>query len=94
MVPESTLARAQAGDEQAFSDLVAGHLRELHLHCYRILGSVLRDSSRRPQRQPPRPPFNTPEPSREGEPVWLEPIPDDLLDGVADWARELIRLTW
>jgi RNA polymerase sigma-70 factor (TIGR02960 family) len=130
VVPESTLARAQAGDEQAFSELVAGYLRELHLHCYRILGSVadaedvvqetllaawqglsryegraslrawlyriatnrclnaLRDSSRRPQRQPPRPPFNTPEPSREGEPVWLEPIPDDLLDDIADWARE------
>lgn len=40
MVPDSALARAQAGDEQAFSDLVAGYLRELHLHCYRILGSV------------------------------------------------------
>ncbi|MGH3291593.1 MAG: RNA polymerase subunit sigma-70 [Trebonia sp.] len=130
MVPESALARARAGDEQAFSDLVAGYLRELHLHCYRILGSVadaedvtqetllaawqglrgyeeraslrawlyriatnrclnaLRASRRRPQRQPPWPPFNPPEPSRQGDPVWLDPIPDDLLDGIADRAQE------
>jgi len=129
-VPESVLARAQAGDEQAFRDLVAGYLRELHLHCYRILGTVadaedamqetllaawqglsryegraslrawlyriatnrclnaLRDSSRRPQRQPPWPPFSPPEPSRQGEPVWLDPIPDELLDGMADSAQE------
>ena len=40
MVPESALARAQAGDQQAFSDLVARYQRELLLHCYRILGSV------------------------------------------------------
>jgi RNA polymerase sigma-70 factor (TIGR02960 family) len=34
------LQRAQAGDEAAFSELVAPHRRELHVHCYRILGSV------------------------------------------------------
>jgi RNA polymerase sigma-70 factor (TIGR02960 family) len=130
VAPESALARAQAGDQQAFSDLVARYQRELLLHCYRILGSVadaedvvqetllaawqglgryegraslrawlyriatnrslnaLRDSSRRPQRQPPGPPFRPPEPSRQGDPVWLEPLPDDLLDGIADRAQE------
>jgi RNA polymerase sigma-70 factor (TIGR02960 family) len=129
-MPDSALARARAGDEQAFSDLVAGYLRELHLHCYRILGSVadaedvmqetllaawrglsqyegraslrawlyriatnrclnaLRDNSRRPQRQAPWPPFNPPEPTRQGEPVWLDPIPDDLIDPIADRAQE------
>jgi RNA polymerase sigma-70 factor (TIGR02960 family) len=30
----------EAGDEQAFADLIAPHLRELHVHCYRMLGSV------------------------------------------------------
>jgi RNA polymerase sigma-70 factor (TIGR02960 family) len=34
------IARARAGDEKAFSQLVDGHRRELHVHCYRILGSV------------------------------------------------------
>jgi RNA polymerase sigma-70 factor (TIGR02960 family) len=35
-----TLAAAQAGDEDAFAELVAGHRRELHVHCYRMLGSL------------------------------------------------------
>jgi RNA polymerase sigma-70 factor (ECF subfamily) len=34
------LERAKAGDEQAFRQLVGGHERELHVHCYRILGSL------------------------------------------------------
>jgi RNA polymerase sigma-70 factor (ECF subfamily) len=34
------LARARAGDEDAFGILVAPHLRELHVHCYRMLGSI------------------------------------------------------
>jgi RNA polymerase sigma-70 factor (TIGR02960 family) len=33
--------RARAGDAQAFGDLVAPYRRELQVHCYRILGSVL-----------------------------------------------------
>jgi RNA polymerase sigma-70 factor (ECF subfamily) len=33
--------RARAGDEQAFGELVGPHRRELQVHCYRILGSVL-----------------------------------------------------
>ena len=32
--------RAQAGDEQAFRQLVEPYQRELEVHCYRILGSV------------------------------------------------------
>ncbi len=36
----ATLDRAQRGDEQAFRELVAPHLGSLHLHCYRMLGSL------------------------------------------------------
>jgi RNA polymerase sigma-70 factor (TIGR02960 family) len=34
------LARARAGEADAFAQLVAPHRRELHVHCYRILGSA------------------------------------------------------
>jgi RNA polymerase sigma-70 factor (TIGR02960 family) len=37
---DSTLARARAGDEEAFRELTDPHRRELQLHCYRILGSA------------------------------------------------------
>jgi RNA polymerase sigma-70 factor (TIGR02960 family) len=37
---EAMLARARAGDEDAFRKLTDPHRRELQLHCYRILGSV------------------------------------------------------
>ena len=40
MVTQATLARAQAGDEQAFRELIAPYQRELQLYCYRILGSL------------------------------------------------------
>jgi len=33
------IERAQAGDETAFRELVDAHRHELHLHCYRMLGS-------------------------------------------------------
>jgi RNA polymerase sigma-70 factor (TIGR02960 family) len=36
----ATLARARAGDGDAFRELTDPHRRELQLHCYRILGSL------------------------------------------------------
>jgi RNA polymerase sigma-70 factor (ECF subfamily) len=37
--PDSLLAAAAAGDRAAFDTLVEPHLRAIHLHCYRMLGS-------------------------------------------------------
>ena len=34
------IARARAGDDEAFRELAEAHSRELQVHCYRILGSV------------------------------------------------------
>ncbi|WP_281445773.1 sigma factor, partial [Paenarthrobacter nicotinovorans] len=34
------LEPARAGDESAFASLIAPFRRELHVHCYRIVGSV------------------------------------------------------
>ncbi|MGW3349770.1 RNA polymerase subunit sigma-70 [Nonomuraea rubra] len=34
------LAAARCGDRDAFDALIAPHLRALHLHCYRMLGSL------------------------------------------------------
>jgi RNA polymerase sigma-70 factor (TIGR02960 family) len=123
-VSQSTLSRARAGDEDAFRELVDPYRRELHLHCYRILGSLqdaedavqetllsawrglagfearaslrnwlyriatnrclnaLRSRGRRPQEGVPM--VEPPEPTRLAEPLWLEPYPDALLEGVAD----------
>jgi len=39
-VTELLLDRARTGDEQAFAELTAPFQRELHVHCYRILGSL------------------------------------------------------
>lgn len=36
---DDLVAAAVAGDEAAFSTLVERHRRELHVHCYRMLGS-------------------------------------------------------
>jgi RNA polymerase sigma-70 factor (ECF subfamily) len=124
-VTEQTLARARAGDEDAFRELTDPYRRELQLHVYRIVGSAqdaedllqetllaawrgleefegrasvrnwlyriatnrsldaLRASRRRPDIQ--RPP-QMPEPTRRSEPLWLEPYPDVLLEGVPDKA--------
>ena len=38
-IPTDLLAAARAGDERAFHALVAPHLRALHVHGYRMLGS-------------------------------------------------------
>ncbi len=46
--------------------------------------NALRDRKRRPQEVPSM--FEPPEPTRMAEPVWLEPYPDVLLEGLADTA--------
>jgi RNA polymerase sigma-70 factor (ECF subfamily) len=123
-VTEQTLARARAGDEDAFRELTDPYRREIQLHVYRIVGSAqdaedvlqetllaawrgleqfeerasvrswlyriatnrsldaLRASRRRPedlQRM-----TEVPEPTRRAEPIWLQPYPDVLLEGVPD----------
>jgi RNA polymerase sigma-70 factor (TIGR02960 family) len=120
------IARARAGDHNAFRDLVQGHSNELQVHCYRILGSLqdaedalqetlvsawrslgefgqrsslrtwlykiatnrclsmLRAESRRPRIAPPLPEGTLPEPTGAGDPPWLEPYPDVLLDHLVD----------
>src|SRR4051794_34064606 len=45
--------------------------------------TALRTRSRRPRDLPP---MDAPPPTRQGEPVWLEPYPDALLDGIPDRA--------
>jgi RNA polymerase sigma factor (sigma-70 family) len=39
MVAGDLLARARAGDGEAFRELAESHRRELQVHCYRMLGS-------------------------------------------------------
>jgi RNA polymerase sigma-70 factor (ECF subfamily) len=125
-VTEQTLARARAGDEDAFRELTDPYRRELELHVYRIVGSAqdaedllqetllaawrglegfeerasvrawlyriatnrsldaLRASTRRPEDLQRL--TDVPEPTRRAEPIWLEPYPDALLEGIPDQA--------
>ena len=118
---EQILARARAGDGDAFRELTDPYRRELQLHAYRIVGSAhdaedllqetllaawrgleqfqgrasvrawlyriatnrsldaLRASRRRPEDQPQMS-------ERRTEPIWLEPFPDALLEGIPDQA--------
>ncbi len=46
--------------------------------------NALRASGRRPRTAPSEPSFLTVEPTRRGEPLWLEPYPDVLLGGLPD----------
>ena len=39
LVTDELIARARAGDDGAFRELTDPHLRELQVHCYRMLGS-------------------------------------------------------
>jgi RNA polymerase sigma-70 factor (TIGR02960 family) len=125
-VTEQTLARARAGEEDAFRELTDPYRRELQLHVYRIVGSAqdaedllqetllaawrglerfeerasvrawlyriatnrsldaLRASRRRPEDLQPM--TEMPEPTRRAEPIWLEPYPDVLFEGIPDQA--------
>jgi len=50
--------------------------------------NALRDGGRRPQDVlGSNPPAGAPEPTRWGEPVWLQPYPDALLEGLPDQAE-------
>jgi RNA polymerase sigma-70 factor (TIGR02960 family) len=52
--------------------------------------NALRDRGRRLPALPPPPeePAQPPKPTRQGEPIWLEPYPDALLEGLLDRAQE------
>ncbi|GAB3481104.1 RNA polymerase subunit sigma-70 [Amycolatopsis cihanbeyliensis] len=50
----------------------------------RCLNALRAAGRRRPPE--PVPPFTPPEPTRRGEPTWLQPYPDTLLERVADGA--------
>jgi RNA polymerase sigma-70 factor (TIGR02960 family) len=125
-VTEHTLARARAGDGDAFRALTDPHRRELQLHVYRIVGSAqdaedllqetllaawrdleqfegrasmrawlyriatnraldaVRANRRRPEQRQRL--TEVTEPTRMTEPIWLEPYPDALLEGIPDEA--------
>ena len=125
---EVLLDRARSGDEQAFAELTDPFRRELHVHCYRILGCLqdaedalqetllaawrgldgyeqraslrtwlyriatnrclnsLRAADRRPPADASFGELVIPPATRETEIIWLEPMPDVLLEGLPDTA--------
>src|SRR5262249_16979707 len=123
MVTEGTLARARAGEQQAFREHTDPYRHELLLHCYQILGSVqdaedmLRDTllaawrglrnfegrsslrswlhkiavngclnalrGRRPREVPVM--AEPPQPTRQADPVWVEPYPECFWTGCPTW---------
>jgi RNA polymerase sigma-70 factor (TIGR02960 family) len=82
MVQETLLAawRGLAGFQQRSS---------LRSWLYRIATNQCLNALRSASRRIPAeavPPFRPPEPTRRGEITWLQPYPDDLLDGIPDMA--------
>jgi RNA polymerase sigma-70 factor (TIGR02960 family) len=71
-----------------------GQRASLRSWLYRIATNrclnALRDRERRPRElAPPRePPAEPPEPTRRAEPIWLEPYPDLLLEGLPDLSAD------
>lgn len=56
----------------------------LRAWLYRIATNRCLNALRDSERRPPQARGDLPQPTRIGEPLWLEPIPDTLLEGVAD----------
>jgi RNA polymerase sigma-70 factor (ECF subfamily) len=80
MVQETLLAAWRGLDHYEERD-------SLRAWLYRIATNrclnALRDRQRRP-REAPALPSGAPEPTHRGEPLWLEPYPDALLEGIAE----------
>lgn len=127
---ETTLARAQAGDGEAFRDLTEPYRSELLAHCYRILGSfhdaedvlqetllaawraigqfdgralrawLYRITTNRCLNYLRAEKTERTQPMTPGDPWWLEPYPDALLEDVSPGpearydARESIALSF
>jgi RNA polymerase sigma-70 factor, ECF subfamily len=89
------LDAAQEGDEEAFRRLIEPHRRELHAHCYRMLGSVhdaddaLQDALLRAWRGLPR--FDGRSPARP----WLYKIATNTsLDTIAKRPKRVLPLEY